>query len=285
MKTGYVALALAALMPMARAADTSCDRGCLRGFITDYLSAMVRHKPDALKLSSKVRFTEDGTEMRLGQGLWRAASGLGTYRQDILDESHGMAASQVIVGEGGRPVMLMLRLKIEDKKIAEIETQVTRSRAEGAIFNTDSLLMPDKVMNTAPEKSQLNTREDAIKIAEHYPAGLKAGSFVDVDAPFAPDAFRIENGMVTAGPGCSREGCENIKTQKIMKHPDITTRVVGVDEPMGIVLLRMNFGDTGSYGKGNSLIVWEAFKVYGGQIHAVEAFMRVMPDSAGSGWD
>jgi len=36
---------------------------------------------------------------------------------------------------------------------------------------------------------------------------------------------------------------------------------------------------------GNALIVWEAFKIYGGQIHAVEAFMRVMPASAGSGWD
>jgi hypothetical protein len=31
--------------------------------------------------------------------------------------------------------------------------------------------------------------------------------------------------------------------------------------------------------------VWEAFKVYGGQIHAVEAFMRVMPATTPSGWD
>jgi len=28
-----------------------------------------------------------------------------------------------------------------------------------------------------------------------------------------------------------------------------------------------------------------ALKVYGGQIHAVEAFMRVMPANLGSGWD
>jgi len=58
-----------------------------------------------------------------------------------------------------------------------------------------------------------------------------------------------------------------------------------VDEQMGIILLRMNFGDTGSYGPGNALIVWEAFKVYAGQIHAVEAFILVMPAGAGSGWD
>jgi len=35
----------------------------------------------------------------------------------------------------------------------------------------------------------------------------------------------------------------------------------------------------------NALIVWEAFKVYGGQIHAVEAFMETMPAGAGDGWD
>jgi len=136
-----------------------------------------------------------------------------------------------------------------------------------------------------PERAQLPSREDAINIAKYYPAGLKVGSFVEVNAPFAADAYRIENGAITAGAGCTRAGCENVKTQTITKHPAITTMVKAVDEEMGIVLLRMNFGDTGSYGAGNALIVWEAFKVYGGQIHAVEAFMRVMPAAAGSGWD
>jgi hypothetical protein len=31
--------------------------------------------------------------------------------------------------------------------------------------------------------------------------------------------------------------------------------------------------------------MWERFKVYGGQIHAVEAFMRIMPAGMGSGWE
>jgi len=225
-----VLLALTASIPAARAAD--CDRECLRGVITLYLNAMVAHNPNALPVSGQVRFTEDTVAMKLGEGLWKTASGIRGYRQDILDVRQGVAASQVVVEEAGSPLMLMLRL-----------------------------------------------------IAEFYPAGLKIGSFVTVDAPFAPDAYRIENGTRVAGPGCSRAGCENIKTQTIIKHPAITTRVVGVDEELGIVLLRMNFGDTGNYGAGNALIVWEAFKVYGGQIHAVEAFMRVMPATAGSGWD
>jgi hypothetical protein len=280
-----VSLALITLLTGAGAHAADCDRDCLREFVTEYLSAMVAHNPAALPVASNLKFTEDAVQMKLGEGLWKKASGLGSYRLDILDVRQGVAASQVIVQEAGMPVMFVLRLKVQDKKITEVETQVTRSRAEGAIFNIDAIKAPRKEMTMVPEKSQLATREEAIRIAQFYPAGLKIGSFVTVDTPFAPDAYRIENGAISAGQGCSRAGCENIKTQTIMKHPAIATRVAAVDEDLGIVLLRMNFGDTGSYGPGNALIVWEAFKVYGGQIHAVEAFMRVMPATTPSGWD
>jgi len=269
----------------AHAATADCDRECLRGFITQYLDALVAHNPSALPLGNNVRFTEDSVEMHLGDGLWKDASRIREYRQDILDVRQGIAASQVIAEVAGSPVFLMLRLKVADKKITEIETMVTRTQKEGALFKPETLQSADKAMAAVPYKSELPTRDDAIRIAKFYPAGLKIGSFVTVDAPFAPDAYRVENGVVTAGPGCSRPGCENIKAQKIMEHPFITTRVVAVDEQLGIVLLRMNFGQTSSYGQGNALIVWEAFKVYGGQIHAVEAFMKIMPASMPSGWD
>jgi hypothetical protein len=131
--------------------------------------------------------------------------------------------------------MLALRLKIADKKISEVEAQVARNRSEGAIFNVDVLKTPSKGMNLVPDRAQLNSREEAIKIAQFYPAGLKVGSVVEVDAPFAPDAYRIENGGVMAGPGCARPGCENIKTQSIIQHPAITTCVAAVDEELGIV--------------------------------------------------
>ncbi len=269
----------------ASAAPADCDRACLRGFITQYLDAMLTHNPATLPLSDKVRFTEDTVEMKLGEGLWKNASKITGYRQDILDVRKGVAASQVVVEADGMPALFVLRLKIADRKITEVETQVTRKQSEGAIFAIDALQTPGPVMSSVPDKSQLMPRDAAIKVAQFYPAGLKIGSFITVDAPFAPDAYRIENGARTAGAGCARAGCENPKTQKIMEHPGITTRVAAVDEDLGIVLLRMNFGQTGSYGAGNALIVWEAFKVYGGQIHGVEAFMKIMPASLGSGWD
>jgi hypothetical protein len=279
-------LALIAAGTTAQAAGPDCDRACLRGFITQYLDAMLTHNPRTLPLSDKVRFTEDTVDMKLGDGLWKNASKITSYRQDILDVRQGVAASQVVVEEGGMPALLMLRLKIAGKKITEVETQVTRTQKEGALFAIASLQTPSPLMSAAPEKSQLLSRDDAIKTAMFYPAGLKIGSFVKVDAPFAPDAYRIENGARTAGAGCARAGCQDIKGQTITEHPGITTRAVAVDEELGIVLLRMNFGQTKSYGEGNALIVWEAFKVYGGQIHGVEAFMKIMPVGVGAGgWD
>ena len=278
-------LVLILIGPSSHAMAADCDRECLRGFITQYLDALVAHNPSALPLADKVRFTEDSVEMHLGDGLWKDASRIRAYRQDVLDVRQGVAASQVVLEEAGSPALFVLRLKVANKKITEIETMVTRTQKEGALFKLDALQAADKNMLSAPDKSQLPSREDAIRIAQFYPAGLKIGSFVTVDAPFASDAYRVENGVITAGPGCSRPGCENIKTQKIMEHPFITTRVIAVDEDLGIALLRMNFGQTNSYGAGNALIVWEEFKVYGGQIHAVEAFMKIMPAATGSGWD
>ena len=89
-----------------------------------------------------------------------------------------------------------------------------------------------------------------------------------------------------AGPGCTFfQGCTDIKNQRIPTLAGITWKVGAVDEDRGIVLLRMNFGPGATFDGNNTLDVWEAFKVYDGHVHAVEAFMEVMPIGASSGWD
>ncbi len=108
---------LARLFADSASAAAPCDRECLRGFITQYLNAMVAHKPADLPVTGNFRFTEDTVEMKLGESpLWRNASRLRPYRLDILDVRQGVAASQAIVEESGMPVMLMLRLKIARRK-------------------------------------------------------------------------------------------------------------------------------------------------------------------------
>jgi hypothetical protein len=274
----------------AQRAATTCDRECLRGKVTQLLYALVKHDVSGLPVADTLRVTEDAVEKPLKNvGLIGTVTRLRGFRQDIIDERTGVAGADVVVEETGAPVLLVVRLKVVADKISEIELVSTRSRAEGLIFNIDGLSAPSAVMNYAPRPEQLATRDEAIKAALKYPEGLNAAkTFAAVNAPFAPDAYRYENGQLMAGPDCKfAPGCQNISTQSLaifQRLGDVQTRVIAVDERMGIVWLRMAWGvrERG----GDQLTVWETFKVYDGQIHAVEAFMRILPvEKRNGGWE
>jgi hypothetical protein len=68
----------------------------------------------------------------------------------------------------------------------------------------------------------------------------------------------------------------------------MTAHVAAVDEENDTVLLWMDFGLGSLPGPPNapprSLVTFEAFKVYGGQVHAVEAVFEGMPPNTPSGW-
>jgi hypothetical protein len=274
----------------AQSAASTCDRECLRGKVTQLLYALVKHDISGLPVAGTLRVTEDAVEKPLAKvGLVATVTRLRGFRQDIIDERAGVAGADVVVEETGAPVLLVVRLKVAADRLTEIELVATRGRAEGLIFNIDGLSAPSAMMNYAPRPEQLATRDDAIKAAMHYPQGLTAAkTFAAVNAPFAPDAYRYENGQVMAGPDCKfARGCENISTQSLQifeRLGDAQTRVVAVDERMGIVWLRMAWGvrERG----GDQLTVWESLKVYDGQIHAVEAFMRILPfEKRNGGWE
>ena len=285
-------LALAGVLVLACPSTSEaqrCDRQCLADFITTYLDAMVAHDPERLPVSSRLRFTEDTVEMRLGEGLWKTVTARRSYRQDFLDVREGVAGTHTVVEESGRPVLLALRLKVFGLALSEVETMVVRNRQEGVLFQPEGFTAPHPGMTYVPRTSELNDRAEMIRIASLYPAGLRAGSFLMPDVPMSSDAYRFENGQKMAGPGCTFRPptCENMKNQAIPKLPGLTFRVVAVDEEMGIVWLRQDFGP-GSVPGGPPDVMFstfEAFKVYGGTIHAAEAILEVERVGTPSGWD
>jgi hypothetical protein len=282
-----LALNAAGLPPVAHAAaPTDCTRACLGNLIAQYMKGMVAHDAGSLPVTPHVRFTQNGEVTKLGGGLWLTASGIGAYEQEVLDvPGHTAAAQAIVLEEGDKPVLFALRLKEHGGRISEIETMVVRSDKDSVLFDPAGFDKGNAQMAYVPPSSEINPRAEAVRIAMKYPEGLRVGSFVQVDAPFATDAYRIENGVHTAGAGCKRAGCENIKTQKIIQHPDVRARVAAVDDRLGIVLLYLDFGNTKTYGPDRALVTFEAFKVYGGQIHAVNAILHMASATAGSGWD
>jgi hypothetical protein len=158
------------------------------------------------------------------------------------------------------------------------------------LFAPQNLDRPTAGMTYVPTAAERMPREAMVELASRYPAGLRAGSFVTADVPFAPGAYRFENGVRMAGPGCTFQppACENMRTQRIPTLPGVTERLLAVDEEMGVVLYWLDFGPgslPGPGGGGQALVTFEAFKVYGGQVHAAEAIFDAAPVGAGSGWD
>lgn len=263
-----------------------CDRDCLAGMLTTYLDAMLKHDPALVPVTDDVRFTEDHKDLALGEGLWASIQGYGTFRQDVLDVRASTAGTHVLAMENGNPVLVAIRLKIEDGKVSEAETTVVRNREEGMIFNPANIIAASPAMNVVPAPAQRNSREEMVRLALLYPAGLRIGSFVEAGGQFAEETYRFENGQLMAGPGCTFfAGCERVREQSIPTLPGITAQVAAVDEELGIVWLRMNFGP-GSLMRGEGeLSVWEMFKIYDGRIQAIEAFMEEVPPGTPFGWD
>jgi len=258
----------------AQAAD--CDRACLGGMIAKYVEAIVAHNPKMLPLAPTVRFTEDSRELPLGDGVWKTVTRAGTFRQDYLDVRRGIAASHVELHEEAAQIQYSVILRVVDQKITGIETLVNRVTKESRFQPDSSLAKPLRKMNDPVPGGKRMSREDLIKVALTYPEGLRIGSFPDA-TPFAKDAYRVENGMFIAGEGCPRATCPGMYTQRVILHPGIVASVAAVDEELGLVLLWMNFGYTNSYGANNALVTFEAFKIWGGEIQAVNAFFRILP--------
>ncbi len=266
--------------PPAVSAQT-CDRACLTGLMTQFVDALVAHDSSKLPLAANVRYTEDSRNAKLGDGIWKTVTANSGFRQDYIDTRKQVAASHLHLREGEAHVLYSVLLHVADRKIAGIETLVQRVGATGK-FQPTELGKPIRGMNTPVPAGQRNSREEMVRIALTYPEGLRVGNFTDGGTPFADDAYRVENGVITADQTDARR---RMYEQNVIVHPGVIASVAAVDEENGTVLLWMNFGHTGdAYGVGNALVTFEAFKIWGGKIQSVLAFFKGLPISTARFW-
>lgn len=272
-----VFLGLAAVPALAQ----ECDRDCLTDLMTRFIDALVAHAPSTLPLAEDVRYTEDSRPARLGEGIWQSITSKGDFRQDYVDTRKQVIGSHVHLHENDVQVLYSVVLHVAEKRIAGIETLVQRVGPDSR-FQPTELGGPLRAMNDPIPAGMRNSRDEMVRIALTYTEGLRVGNFTDAGTPFSDDAYRVENGVITAD---QRDPQRRMYEQNIIVHPGIIASVAAVDEENGTVLLWMNFGHTGNqYGEGNSLVTFEAFKIWGGQIRSINAFFKSLPISTARFW-
>jgi hypothetical protein len=161
------------------AAQTACDRACLRGLLDQYLSAVVKHDPSAAPLVVGFRQTENALNVRPGNGMWKTATGLGKVQRRYLDPASGQAAYYGTIEEGSGTAIVTVRVRVENRQLTEAEWHIARAddpglngprqpgRPPANLHNPDYLAKnppPERVVPAA----QRSDRASLARIVESY---------------------------------------------------------------------------------------------------------------------
>ncbi len=163
-------------------------------------------------MTKLAKFTENGQHLELGDGFWRTATGKGTYKFYVDDPQAGQVGFEGTMQEAGQPVILALRLKIENQKIAEIETIVARGQfAQGGAANLEKLGSPRPAFLEDVPPNERVSRIELIRTADKYFSGMQQDDGKHDYSFFADDCDRLENGMKTTNnltpmPGLTASG-------------------------------------------------------------------------------
>ena len=286
--------------------------------VNNYIAALVAHNPSQVPLASNVEFVQNLQDMKPGEGLWKTASAPPTtfkiYVPDQVSEEVGFMG---VMKSDDKPIILALRLKIRDGKIVAAEHLIAPIRAgrprPGFPDPMKNLEKTPAEFETDVPASERDSRADMIRIASmYYPALTGADAN---NAPFADDCVRHENGMQTvANPkpkkitsamsllgsySCAAQiktGTFNyitaIEPVRVMIADPTTGLVFGLSQfrqPMKTHVYKLTgvpgFKTTTINSKPFDLPAAHIFKVYGGQIHQIEAMGFVAPSDSKTGWE
>lgn len=311
----------------AQSGNAQCDRSCLEDFVNRYLAAMVAHDASKAPFAANAKFTENAKVLSLprpAEGLWASVTSLDPYKFYVADPKAGQAAFVGLVKEGDKTALLSMRLKIENRKISEVESVVVRNMNEGNLW---AYKTPPAEFSRALAPEERVSREELVRISSVYFDGIvKINSKL---VPWHDECYRLENGMWTAGtklppeiavhepknaaapkmpgPGsagafgrgrCAEafdsgvfaliESIEPRRTPVVDEERGVTWGVYMFNHP-GVETVKMPDGSIqkAAYfaGQPNSMPMSELFKIKGGKIRDIMAIGVINKYKSGSGWE
>jgi hypothetical protein len=296
-KSRSLLLAALALVATSLAAPQSyaakCDRACLTVQIDAYLAALLANQPQQLPQAARARITQNAVEGPLASTFWPSAEAV-IWRFDIVNVNRGDTATQTVIRNAdGSKTMHMVRLKVLDGAITEIET-IKANQGDA-----DRLWGPDQLTEVSP-RLKLSIREqdrdsyyDLIGTVESYWRAFQTnGTPKYRRARIAPDSNRFENGLQTTGvvrDGVYQDTSRGFDEGRFLGRNLWDRRYAVVDEERGIVMVMLRFGmkagaKSQSVSTSNDRLVAEFFAVKNGYISEIQAVLINLPDAKPTGW-
>jgi hypothetical protein len=272
---------------------TPCDRACLTGFVDSYFKALLAHDAHALPQAAQARITENGAEKNLANTFWDSAAET-VFRMDIVNTRRGDTGTEAVIRNAdGSKTMYMLRLKVQNGAITQIET-IKANKGEA-----DRLWDPDRLKEVSPA-FKLSIREpardsyyDLIAAADSYWRAFQTnGTPAYHRARLLPDSARVENGVQTTGlvrDGVFNDTARGFDEGRFIGRNIWDRRYPVVDEERGVVLSIVRFGlkagaKSQSTATANDRLVAEFFAIENGFIQEIQAVLFNLPDAKPTGW-
>ena len=283
-----------------------CDRECLEGFVDQLMSAYEIRDASGLPMADNYRYTENGQDMAMDDGLWQNFVSHNPYELAVSDPVAGQVVFLTVVKENEDDVIAHFRLKIEDHKIAEIEALLARNNNFAALEN---LQTPRPIFSRNEPADSRSTRKELMEAADAYFTGLDTENS-GANVPFDEDCQRQENGMILANspdPEAGEMQKLGCKAQFDTGFSTIVTdvrerRYMVIDEERGLSYAIVFFDHNGTpktmggvggvtrdvaptYRRPSTIMIGELFKLVDGNIRQIEAIIVSVPYGMPSGWD
>ena len=208
MKRLALAAALAGLASTGHA--ETCSRATLTKVVDNYFKAVETHKMSALKTAKNLRITENGQDMKPGEGLLKSG-GKTLLRRDVIDTERCAAVAEAVTEEtvdgALTQAVMAVRLKVDGGKVSEIETLVTREKEQKTFYNPKALLATsDQDWTTLLPPAARKSRAYMNDVANKYFSAFTKDKVED--GPYAEVCHRWEGGLQTTAktPKCSPQG-------------------------------------------------------------------------------
>ena len=291
--------AVAAPGPSTSAAG-ACDRACLSGIMNQYIAALLKQDPSGLPMAASVKMTENTKPASMGDGLWKTIKFMKFEGETVADPHSGQVVYFGAVQEQQYLSLLLVRLKVVDRKISEVETIVPHGSDPNEPDPSGFAIRPDLALlatikpflEDVVPPAQRSSRAQLVAITNSYFDGIE---HQPGHVPFADGCNRIENGRLTTNNPTSSQGqppmgCQAQFQAKMFTYiPKVRDRRFPiVDEEHGLVLAMVVFDIPGqktwiregkevpappAVSNPRNNILNELFKINRGQIQLIQACM------------
>lgn len=223
---GQESRAPVAVSPPPSDRTNECNSACLTDIAKTFLLALEKRDFSNLKTAANLMVAENGHATRIGMNLWKVLEKLNPEKHYFTDPVSG---NIIVIGtleeSAKQPFIYALRLKVENKLIAEVETLVTSDVNAGQHFRPDNIAKFDESLSVPVAAADRMSRAELTQIAD-------AMWFGGLAITKSPDCVHWENGdrlpqfQCSTGMKPGRGGL--FYAQRAIRHPLI-------DEEHGLV--------------------------------------------------